>query len=279
MVRRLLALVASALLGLTACSPAPSASPAASQPGSASASSATPSPSVDPARVGLGDCTGPLNLSGASMADVEVLSCDQPHFYEAFATVPMAPGEYPGVDALAAQARTECATAFTDFVGVSPEYSRFSSAYLAPDATAWPLLESPALTCLVGSAKGGLIGSAKGDTRIFPAKGQCTGPQDVAALDVEILDCADRHHYEVYAVKQIDAKKAPTGKALDKLIDSVCVSGFKKFVGIDATRSRYEYLYFLASADLWSKVGDHRLVCSVGLAKGGIKGTLKGKKK
>lgn len=288
MVKRLIGLVAVGVLALlTGCAPSatPSTGPvASSSPADSSSpvdSSATPGPSVppEPATVDVGDCTGSLNLSGASMAEVEVIGCEKPHYYEAYATVPLTDADYPGTDALSALATKRCAAAFKEFVGVAPEYSRYTYAYLAPDEAAWPLLAERRLTCLAGSPEGGLVGSAKGDSTLFPTKGQCTGPQDVPALEVEILDCKSPHHYEVYAQKSIDAKKAPTGKALDALIDSVCVAGFKKFVGVAATKSRYEYVYFIAAPELWQKVADHRIVCSAGSIKGGIKGTLKGAKK
>lgn len=272
------ALAALLLAAVTGCTPVGGSGGTSTAPG-ATPASASASPTPEAARVAVGDCTGPLSLDGASMTDVQPIACDQPHYYEAFATVPLTMAEHPGADELTKLAGTKCGAAFTKFVGVAPEYSRYTTAYLAPDASAWTVLAERALTCLVGSADGGLVGSAKGDVAIFPRKGQCTGPQDVPPLELTILDCKTSHHYEVYAEKKVDSSKAPTGKALDKLVESVCVAGFKSFVGRDAARSKYEYLYLIAPGSLWSKVADHRIVCSVGLAKGGIKGTLKGAKK
>ena len=260
MVTRLIGLVAAGVLAVVAgCAPTPPVTPT-----STTSAAPLPSPTAEPPQVAVGDCTGAINLSGASMADVQVIACDQPHYFEAFATVPIPGTDHPGAEALTALAETECAVAFEDFVGVAPAYSRYASAFLAPDEAAWPLLDQRQLTCLVGSPDGDLVGSAEGDSRIFPEKGQCTGPQDIPAVDIEILDCAEDHNYEVYAQKTITSKTAPKGKALDKLIDSVCVAGFKKFVGIEAAKSKYDYLYFLAPAELWKKVADHRIVCSVG---------------
>ncbi len=213
------------------------------------------------------------------MADVQLIACNQPHYFEAYATIPLTMAEHPGAAELAKLAGTACAAAFKKYVGVAPEYSRFTSASLTPDVAAWAVLAQRALTCLVGSPDGGLVGSAKGDTRIFPKKSQCTGPQDVPPASLRIIDCKAKHSYEVYADQRIDAASAPKGKALDKLIDSVCIAGFKRFVGVDPARSKYEYLYLIASEKLWTKVADHRIVCSAGLAKGGITGTLKGVKK
>jgi hypothetical protein len=101
----------------------------------------------------------------------------------------------------------------------------------------------------------------------------------VPALEVEIIDCAEAHSYEVFAAKKIDSAAAPTQSDLDKLFASVCQAGFTDFVGIDVGKSKYEVTYFVAGADVWKKVADHRIVCSAGSPGGGITGSLKGVKK
>lgn len=249
------------------------AAPAVSTPASAS-------PVAAPVAVlAVGDCTGPIDLTGASISSVTATPCVLPHYYEVHATIPITGEIYPGAIILADQAETACSPSFVDYIGVEPEYSRYSSAYLVPDETAWDVPANRAITCLAGDADGGLEGSAKGDSTIFPEVGQCTGPQDVPALDVEILDCDLEHSYEVFADKEVTGKKAPTKAEVDKLFSSVCVAGFKKYVGIDTGKSKYEVTYFMAGEDVWDKVGDHRIVCSAGSPEGGIKDTLKNAKK
>lgn len=264
-----------ALAGCTAS--ATTSSPGNTAPASAAA---TPSPSGPvAAQLQVGDCTGDIDLSGASITNVPTLPCTGPHHYEVHARVPV-PGEvFPGAAALAEQARTGCSASFTSYVGVEQPYSRFGSAYLAGDEAAWVVPENRVITCLLGSAAGELVGSARGDTRVFPEKGQCTGPQDVAAQAVEVVDCDTAHHYEVFAVKQVTGRKPPTAAEEQKLVTSVCQAGFANFVGVDVGKSKYELAYFLAGADIWDKVADHRIVCSAGTPKGGIKGSLKGAKK
>mgnify|MGYP000939256869 CR=1 FL=1 len=241
--------------------------------------SATPTPTIATTTLAVGDCTGKVDLTGGSITDLATLSCAAEHYWEVAAVVTVPEATYPGPDALGETAKTSCGKGFAEYVGVAQQYSRYASAYLAADATAWanPALRS--ITCLVGSADGGLVGSARDDTRIFPVVGQCTGPQDVAATAIEVIDCASPHHYEVFADKEISSRTAPTPTQEESLFTSLCLAGFTKFVGVDAGKSKYEVTYFLAGSDIWKKVGDHRIVCSAGSTGGGITGSLKGRKK
>ena len=265
-------------LALGGCTAAATPTTSGSEEPSASVTSATPT-APGAAQLVVGDCTGDVDLSGASITDVPTVPCAESHYYEVHAVVPVTGDVYPGAEALAAQAKTACTASFTSYVGVAQPYSRYGSAYLAADEAAWATPENRVITCLVGSADGGLEGSARGDTLVFPGKGQCTGPQDVAAQAVEVLDCSASHYYEVFAAKQVDGKKAPTAEQEQKLFTSVCQAGFKDFVGVDVGKSKYEVAYFLAGSDIWDKVADHRIVCSAGSPEGGIKGSLKGVKK
>lgn len=275
--RQVAPLVVAVMLAAAGCTaPSSPVSPPLSTP-TTTAASATPRAAVTPLKVG--DCTGNTEVTTGSSAPIEAASCDEPHFYEVFAILEITDADLPTAEALEARATKECLPAFTAYVGVDSSYSRYSSIFIAPDAVSW---EDPAerrITCLAGSASGGLVGSVKADTAIFPALGECTGPQDVNPLDVVVLPCKGKHSYEVYAEKKLSGKAAPTGNALTQLVNSVCAAGFTTFVGVSAAKSKYEYTYFIAKDDLWPKVKDHRLVCSVGSPAGGIKGSLKGVKK
>ncbi|MDR1430585.1 MAG: septum formation family protein [Propionibacteriaceae bacterium] len=237
----------------------------------------TPTPWLS---LAVGDCTPDIDFAANPMASaIKPVDCAEPHFYEVHSIVALDDGIYPGVSLLASAAAETCAAAFDEFVGVQAKYSRFSSAYLAPDAAGWSNPANRQLTCLVGSPKGGLVGTAKGDVTVFPKKGQCTGPQDVPALEMQIIDCAEKHNYEVYAVKTLKDKDAPDASERSALVDEVCKAKFRDFVGVEPSASKYGYTWFLTTAESWKKVKDHRLVCTVGSSKGGIKGTLKGAKK
>ncbi len=245
-----------------------------------SSASASPTASATPSTsLAVGDCTGAIDFAVGSVTDLPALSCTGDHYWEVYAVSTVPSETYPGAATIAETAKVSCAQGFAGYVGVDQEYSRYASAYLAGDADAWADPARRTITCLVGSSNGGLLGSAKGDTRIFPANGQCTGPQDVAAAAVEVIDCAEPHYYEVFATQEVTGKKAPTVEEEQKLFTSVCLAGFKDFVGVDSGKSKYEVTYFLAGSDIWKQVGDHRIVCSAGSPDGGITGSLKNRKK
>lgn len=261
-------LATAAMVALAGCTPS------AAPPAIPSSTPESPSATPPPRQLAVGDCTGPLpsTLSGDP---IDTVPCDAEHTYEVFEVVPLGGEALPSAETMRVIANNRCLPAFESYVGVSPSHSRYNSLFLTPDEVAW---ETPALrqlTCLLGSSEETLSTTARDDATLFPAVGECTGPQDVPVLDLEVIDCTKKHHYEVYAEKKIKTKRAPDEKELTKLIGSVCVAEFKKFVGKDAANSKYEYTYFIADADLWSNVEDHRLVCSVGSPGGGIKGSLK----
>lgn len=266
--RQRVLLAVAALIALVGCTPSTAPSPATPLP---TTEAATPTP--PPRQLAVGECTGPLpTLTGDP---IEPVPCDAEHTYEVFEVVALGGDTLPSTETMRVIANNRCLPAFEAYVGVIPSHSRYNSLFLSPDEVAWETPELRQLTCLLGAPGETLSTTARDDTTLFPAVGECTGPQDVPVLDLEVVDCAKKHHYEVYAEKKIKDKAAPDEKELAKLISSVCVAEFKKFVGKDAASSKYEYTYFIADADLWSNVKDHRLVCSVGSPQGGIKGSLK----
>ncbi len=272
MLKRVLA-AAAVLLATAGCTPQPgdsSSAPEATQRPSASASA-----SVAPRQLVVGECTGPLDSAVSGTTPIDPVDCEQEHAWEVYSVVALSGDTMPSANTLRAIANNRCLPAFEEFVGVEPAYSRYSSVFLAPDEVGWAEPALRRVTCLLGSPDGGLSGSARDDSRLFPEVGECTGPQDVPLLELDVVSCKKEHHYEVYAEKLIKSAKAPSAAQLTKLVNEVCVTGFRKFVGVAAARSKYEFSYFIADSSLWRKVTDHRLVCSVGSPKGGIKGSLK----
>ena len=164
----------------------------------------------------VGNCTGPVDLTGASISSLTSQPCAQAHYYEVHARIPLTGDVYPGAEVLGEQAKTQCSPSFVEYVGVEPQYSRYTSAYLVPDEAAWAVAENRVITCLAGSAEGGLLGSAKGDVMVFPDKGECTGKQDVAALEVAILDCSSAHNYEAVSYTHLDVYKRQLRTGADR---------------------------------------------------------------
>lgn len=272
MLKRLLA-AAAAVFALAGCGTAVDLTP---EPSPEAPTTEAPVPA--PRQLAVGECTGPLGSTVSGTTSIQPVDCAEKHSYEVFSLVYLTGDVMPHPDTMRVIANNRCLPAFVDFVGVEPAYSRYASVFVAPDEASWTIPELRRITCLLGSEDGGLTGTARNDTRLFPEVGKCTGPQDVPVLDINVVSCKKEHSYEVYAATVIDAAKAPSAAELAKLVTKVCAGEFRKFVGVEPSASKYEYAYLVADASLWSKIGDHRLVCSVGSPKGEITGSLEGAK-
>jgi len=254
------------LVGCTSA-PVPSPSPSPSAPSSTSALG----------KLAAGDCLGAV-AGDTSLADVAALACSGAHNWEVSQVVALTGDEYPGEIDLKGQADQDCASAFTEYLGAQPTYSRYSSSYLVPDELAWADPSNRRVVCLVGSATDQVTASIKGDSTLFAKVGECMQTQGKAKAP-KIVDCASAHEYEAYAEKEWTGKAAPTQSESDKVYTDVCVAAFTKFVGIDVGRSTYEIAAFVAPSDAWTQIADHRIVCTVGSPGGAITGSLRGIKR
>jgi hypothetical protein len=242
---------------------------------------ALPSTTTSPASSALaslavGDCTSALNVQSAPA--LTVIDCAKEHYWEVAALLPVTGDAYPGEPALHQLADQECASAFATYVGVEPGYSPFGATFLAPAAAHWSQVANRQVACLVGSAAGGLSGSLAQTGLVFPAKGQCTGRPVSGSFALKLIDCAAGHYFEVYATKKWTGKKYPSSAEFDKLYNSVCVTGFRTFVGLSVGKSKFEISASLVPEELWTKLTDHRIVCSAGSPNSEVTGSLKDRK-
>lgn len=94
--------------------------------------------SVDVTELAVGDC---FNASDdEEIADVDARPCTEPHEYEVIAivTYPFDRGsDYPGDDAIADHAGTECEREFEEYVGVPYEDSVYYVSFLMPTEEGW----------------------------------------------------------------------------------------------------------------------------------------------
>lgn len=252
------------------------ASGCAAAPTSSGSTSATPGPL---ASIAAGDCLGAIQTDGTPTETVTTVSCTAKHHWEVTAVLPATGDAYPGEDALRQIAQAGCPATFTSYVGVEAGYSPYSASFLAPNANHWTNPENRRVACLAGSADVQLVASIANQAVVYPVRGQCTGQPSSENFSVTLIACSQPHYYEVYASTVWTGKKAPTTTEFDELYKSVCVTGFKKFVGIDAGKSTYEILHFMVPTKLWTTLSDHRIVCAAGSPTGGITGSLAGTKK
>lgn len=124
-----------------------------------SAGQVTAQASVDAFQVDVGDCTG--SLKEGNVADLQVIPCSQPHYFEAYAGTELADGSYPGQDETTKRATSFCTAEFKTFVGLSTKDSAYDMFFLFPVEASWATGDREVI-CLVGSAKGQIKGSLRG---------------------------------------------------------------------------------------------------------------------
>lgn len=112
----------------------------------------------------VGDCLEDASFSGEVM-DVPIVPCSEPHDAEAYLSSLLPDGDFPGDEAVQAEADEACAgAAFEEFVGLPFEESTLSYTYLSPTEASWAAADREIL-CMVldpaGKTEGSLEGSKK----------------------------------------------------------------------------------------------------------------------
>jgi len=115
---------------------------------------------ADAYAIKAGDCVG--ELGAGSVTKIQLLPCDQQHYWEAFLLTNLDGTDYPGDVALAKQSEQLCTQAFADFVGIELKKSKYSFTYLSPTEQTWKSAKDRALVCLAGLPNGGVTGSLRG---------------------------------------------------------------------------------------------------------------------
>src|SRR5664279_2274516 len=76
----------------------------------------------------VGDCLNDGTASG-TVTTAPIVPCTKPHDSEAYKSILMKDGAFPGEDAVKTQADQGCADAFPDFVGIAYDTSNLSISY------------------------------------------------------------------------------------------------------------------------------------------------------
>ena len=89
-------------------------------------------------------------LGGEEVTEVPLVDCAEPHDSEFFVAHQMPEGEFPGVEAISAEASELCeGQAFTDFVGVPWEDSVLLAFPLTPTEASWNQIDDREIICYV----------------------------------------------------------------------------------------------------------------------------------
>ena len=124
-----------------------------------SAGQVTATASVDPFKIVVGDCTGPMK--DGDIESLQVVPCADPHYFEAYAATNLTGNSFPGEAEVSKQATKFCSAEFHTFIGVATKDSSYDMYYLYPLEESWAAADRQVL-CLAGTAKGGVQGSLKG---------------------------------------------------------------------------------------------------------------------
>ena len=118
---------------------------------------------VDVFTVKVGDCLNDGAMEG-EVSETVVIDCAEPHDSEAYASVMIEDGDFPGDDAVAEQAVTECTNEFSAFVGMDYQSSSLDFAYYYPTEDSWANGDREIL-CLIVDPAGKVEGSLQGAAR------------------------------------------------------------------------------------------------------------------
>jgi Septum formation len=100
------------------------------------------------------------------------------------------------------------------------------------------------------------------------AVGDCFDDGDMALSGVEevgevpLVECAEPHDNEVYAVINVDGEAFPGEIAIQEQADEVCFDAFDPFVGLDYQSSVLDFGWLVPTADSWD-MGDRVVACFV----------------
>ena len=109
----------------------------------------------------VGDCFDRASEDG-EISDVPIVDCAEPHDSEVFHSFEVADGEYPGDEALLAQAEEQCLPAFEEYVGIDYASSRLDVFPITPTEGSWGDGDREVVCALYDLEQNKLEGSMQG---------------------------------------------------------------------------------------------------------------------
>ena len=155
------ALLAIAALSLSGCSVFNQLSNTTQRDASGTPTAANTDADVFTIRVG--DCLDDASSNG-TVTTAPIVPCDTPHDSEAYASIKMTDGAFPGDAAVTSQANEGCADAFPAFVGISYDDSDLSISYYFPTKESWDGNHDREILCTIyddGTKTTGTLKDAK----------------------------------------------------------------------------------------------------------------------
>jgi hypothetical protein len=102
--------------------------------------------------IAIGDCLNDAAADG-TVSEVPTVPCTEPHDSEVFASVILEDGDFPGEEAIIAEADSGCLAQFAAFMGIEYEASTADIQYYFPTDVTW-LSGDREILCLVYATDG-----------------------------------------------------------------------------------------------------------------------------
>jgi hypothetical protein len=128
-----------------------------------SAGQVTAAATTDAFSIEVGDCVG--KVDGDSAQKLPLMPCEQAHFWEAYASSTLDGTDFPGTSQVNDLSDKACRAAFTGFVGIARDDSKYEVTFLTPTKESWTQAQDREVVCLVGSSSGNITGSLKGKAK------------------------------------------------------------------------------------------------------------------
>jgi len=114
----------------------------------------------------VGACLAFAPDVGSEITSFPRVECAQPHSHEVFAVVDSASSNYPGFEALEAEAQVACLAAFEPYVGVNAFDSTLFYEWIVPTLDSWDRADDRQIICVAGSHDGApLVASVANSNR------------------------------------------------------------------------------------------------------------------
>jgi hypothetical protein len=94
-------------------------------------------------------------------------------------------------------------------------------------------------------------------------KGNCldgASLSDGLVTTIRIVDCSEVHTHEVYYSGRYPESTFDATK-ISNYANDTCLAQFASYVGIDYSRSRYQYLHIVPTQESWTRDNDRDVVC------------------
>ena len=110
-------------------------------------------------------------------------------------------------------------------------------------------------------------------------KGNCldgASLSDGLVTTIRVVDCSEVHTHEVYYSGRYPETTFDADK-VSAYANDTCLAQFTPYVGIDYTRSRYQYLHIVPTQESWTRDNDRDVVCVAFEEDATITGTIAGR--